>query len=108
MIKKEKKGSKGKEEGKGKSVARSGKDVEISFCAPEATEVYVAGEFNRWDTRSLPMKKDKDGVWKAKVKLLPGRHEYKLFADGAWVEDIPGADSVPNAFGTPNFVISVQ
>ena len=108
MTRKEKKGSKGKEEGKGKSADRAGKDVEISFCAPEATEVYVAGEFNRWDTRSLPMKKDKDGVWKVKVRLLPGRHEYKLFADSAWVEDIPDADSVPNAFGTSNFVISVR
>ena len=108
MTKKEKNSSKSKEEGKGKSAIRGGKNVEFSFYAPEAAEVYVAGEFNRWDTRSLPMKKDKDGVWEAKIKLLPGRHEYKLFADSAWVEDIPGAESVPNPFGTPNFVISVQ
>lgn len=106
MFKKGKK-SKGKKETKGNNT-RADKNVEITFYAPEATQVYVAGEFNQWDTRALPMKKDKDGVWKAMIKLVPGRHEYKLFADNAWVEDIPGADSVANPFGTPNFVILVR
>jgi len=106
MNRQGKSSNKGKEGGKGKSVSRT-KNVEFSFYAPEATEVYVAGEFNRWEARSLPMDKDENGVWKAKVKLLPGRHEYKLFADSAWIEDIPGAESVPNPFGTSNFVMSV-
>jgi hypothetical protein len=45
--------------------------------------VYVVGEFNGWYTQSLPMKEHKDGVRRAKVKLLPERCEYKLFADNA-------------------------
>jgi 1,4-alpha-glucan branching enzyme len=96
--KKEKVKGKGKEE----------KKVEFTFHVPEAREVFLAGEFNQWDTHSLPMKKDKDGVWKIKIKLPPGRYEYKLFADNAWVEDIPGAELVCNPFGTQNFVIWIQ
>jgi hypothetical protein len=54
------------------------------------------------------MKKDKDGIWKAKFKLPPGRYEYKLCADNVWVEDIPGTELVSNPFGTQNFVIWVK
>jgi len=81
MVKKENKilNSKGKTKtGKG-----THKNVEISFYSPEAMNVYVSGEFNGWDTQSLPMKKDKDGVWRSKIKLIHGCHEYKLFADNA-------------------------
>ena len=34
-------------------------------------EVFLAGEFNSWDTGSLLMKKNKEGVWKTSVKLAP-------------------------------------
>ena len=82
--------------------------MEFSFFSPGATDVYVAGEFNGWDTKSLPMKRDEDGIWRSKVKLLPGRYEYKLFADNAWGEDLPDAETVLNPFGTKHFVISVK
>jgi len=96
--------------GKGVKEASQKRDrrVEFTFHSPEAKEVYLTGEFNYWNTNSLPMKKDKDGVWKTEIKLPPGRYEYKLFADSAWVEDIPGAELIPNPFGTQNFVISVK
>ena len=86
----------------------SEKMIEFTFHAPEVREIYLAGEFNYWDTHSLPMKKDKDGVWKAKIKLPPGRYEYKLLAENVWVEDIPGTELVSNPFGTQNFVIWVK
>jgi len=82
--------------------------VKFTFHAPEAKEVYLTGEFNCWGTNSLPMRKDKDGIWKTEIKLLPGRYEYKYFADSAWVEDIPGAELISNPFGTQNFVISIK
>ena len=87
MGNKEKKSLKGKDE---KEASKKGKkNVEITFRAPEAKEVYLAGEFNDWSTKSLPMKKDKNADWNTKIKLLPGRYEYKFFADSVWVEDIP-------------------
>ncbi len=50
--------------------------VEFSFYAPEGKEVFLAGEFNHWDTRLLPMKMGKDGIWRTDIKLPPGRYEY--------------------------------
>ena len=40
-------------------------------------QVFLAGDFNNWDTQSLPMKRGKDGVWKAKIKLPSGRRSIK-------------------------------
>jgi len=97
-----------KEKKKFKKEKNSEKKVEFIFHAPEAREVCLAGEFNYWNTQSLPMKKDESGVWKTKVKLHAGRYEYKLFADNNWVEDLPGAELVSNPFGTQNFVIWVK
>ena len=80
------------------------KDVEFSFYDPEATKIFVAGEFNGWDIQSLAMKRSKEGVWKTTTKLLPGRYEYKMFSDKGWMEDLPGEEGTSNPFGTQNFV----
>jgi 1,4-alpha-glucan branching enzyme len=80
------------------------KTVEFTFRAPDAKEVFLAGEFNAWDNQSLPMKKSKNGVWKTKIKLPPGRHEYKFFADNVWVEHLPGIEKSSNPFRTQNFI----
>jgi 1,4-alpha-glucan branching enzyme len=84
------------------------REVEFAFLAPNAKKVFVAGKFNNWNTKSIPMKKGKDGTWRVKMKLSPGTYEYKYFADDAWVQDIPGAALVPNSFGTYNIVITVK
>ena len=83
-------------------------EVEITLRVPEAKIIFIAGTFNDWDTKSMPMKKGKDGTWRVTIKLLPGRYEYKYFVDGVWAENLPGIDTVPNSFGTYNCVISVN
>ena len=82
--------------------------MEFTFHAPDAMEVCLAGEFNCWDVQALRMRKNKEGVWTATVKLVPGSYEYKLFADSGWVENIADAELVPNPFGTQNCVIWVK
>ena len=77
MAKKE--NSRINKEGKSKSTKEIQENMELSFCSPEAMNVYVAGEFNGWDTQSLPMKRDEDGIWRSKIKLHPGRYEYNFF-----------------------------
>jgi 1,4-alpha-glucan branching enzyme len=106
MAKKEHKSVKTK--GKVKAAKETHRNVEFTFYAPEAVEVHLAGEFNGWDTQSLPMKKGKDGVWRTQAKLPPGRYEYKLFADNTWIENLPQAEAIPNPFGTQNFVMMVE
>jgi 1,4-alpha-glucan branching enzyme len=83
-------------------------NVEFSFLAPEAMQVLLAGAFNSWDTQTLLMKKNEDGVWKIGINLAPGCYEYKFLADGTWVENVSGIETVPNPFGTRNFLALVK
>ena len=96
--------------------------VVFNFYAPEAGEVYIAGDFNGWDTCSIPMNKEENGIWKTQIKLSPGCYEYKLFADNRWIEgiacsievnseaspDIAGYETVYNPLGTQNFAFRVR
>lgn len=82
--------------------------VEISFHLPEAKEVFLAGDFNGWDPQSLRLEKDGKGGWEAKLNLFPGRYEYKLIADGSWVQDFGCAETVANPFGSNNCVLRVE
>ena len=93
--------------------------VYFIFQAPEANEVYVAGEFNGWHTDTLPMIKGENGVWNAAMELTAGHYEYKLFVDGAWMEDrscevevergpvrvLSESEPVINSYGTVNYVL---
>ena len=109
MVKQKNKRIKSKRESTSKKKEKSiEKAVEFALRASEARKVFLAGEFNGWDTQSLPMKKDKSGIWKTKIKLSPGRHEYKFFADDAWVESLPGVEQVSNTLGTKNFIAWVK
>jgi len=80
------------------------KRVQFEFLAPEAQEVYLAGDFNDWGTSASPMKKDKKGIWKTALSLNPGRYEYRFLVDGNWGNDPSCCDCVPNEFGTQNCV----
>jgi 1,4-alpha-glucan branching enzyme len=84
------------------------KKVEFTFQAPEAMEVLLAGAFNSWDTQTLLMNKNKEGVWKTEINLAPGCYEYKFLADGVWVENISGVETAPNPYGTRNLVTWVK
>ncbi len=93
--------------------------VHFIFQAPEANEVYLAGEFNGWHTQTLPMIKGANGVWIATMELPAGRYEYKLFVEGAWMEDrscevevemgslgiVQESEPVINSYGTVNYVL---
>jgi 1,4-alpha-glucan branching enzyme len=97
---------------KGHSIIKSGKNlgkrkVHFTLYAPEAKEIFLAGDFNQWNTQSLSMKRDKKGVWKLKTPLPPGRYEYKFYVDGNWFEGSTGTEKVFNPFGTQNFVLKI-
>ena len=108
MIRREKRGEKKTNPPRQEKRNSQDKPVEFRLEAPAAEAVYLAGEFNGWDPYSLPMKRDKDGIWKATTRLPPGRYEYKLMAGRVWVEDLPDAERAANPFGTQNFVIRVE
>ncbi len=58
------------------NVSGTSKEIEFKISAPEAKSVFVAGSFNDWNTKALPLKKSRDGMWRATIDLPAGRHEY--------------------------------
>ena len=72
-------------------------------------KVCVAGDFNGWDPSARRMAKSpKDGTYRARLSLAPGRYEYKLVVDGEWVEDTDAREQATNPFGTTNSVLVVE
>jgi len=80
----------------------------FELSAQEAQEVYLVGEFNNWDTRSHPMEKDQNGIWKITLSLNPGRYEYRFLVDGKWENNPSCCDCVPNEFGSQNCIRIVE
>jgi 1,4-alpha-glucan branching enzyme len=76
--------------------------TEFSLSAPQARTVSTAGDFNRWNPSSHPMKMDDKGIWKISLALNPGQYEYRFFVDGEWQNDPNYGPFVENPFGTSN------
>jgi 1,4-alpha-glucan branching enzyme len=65
-------------------------------------------DFSEWEKQPINLKKQKDGVWKATVPLLPGSHQCKFLVDVQWQDNPPCAARVPNPFGAENCVRNVE
>lgn len=83
--------------------------IKVAFVLgsqPEAHHVHVAGTFNNWQA-STPMKRQKDGTWRATVELEPGRnYEFRYLVDGNhWVNDEAADAYVPNPFWADNCLL---
>ncbi|MBI4657572.1 MAG: glycoside hydrolase family 13 [Verrucomicrobia bacterium] len=92
-----------------KAAGGGARTIEVEFVHewPEAREVYLSGSFNNWSCSSLPMRKDEKGVWRLRVPLTPGRHEYRYIVNGEWRCDTWASESVPNPYGSCNSVVEV-
>jgi 5'-AMP-activated protein kinase regulatory beta subunit len=65
------------------------------------------GDFNNWNPKKHPMKKDDNGKWAKAVILPPGQYEYKFLVDGQWKEDPQNDRICPNNFGTYNNIFNL-
>lgn len=54
--------------------------------ATQARNVFIAGTFNNWNDRELPMTKTTSG-WSIPYLLPPGNYQYKFIVDGQWMLD---------------------
>ena len=62
--------------------------VRFILSAPTATRVSLVGDFNRWDSRAMPLRADERGAWWASVPLPDGWHRYAFVVDDTqWVAD---------------------
>lgn len=81
--------------------------VDFVFCSDEAENVFLAGDFNEWDTQSHPMKPDGTGAWRKHLFLVPGTYEYKFLSSGDWWVDPENPLTCPNCHGTRNSFVVV-
>ncbi|MBS3755819.1 MAG: glycogen-binding domain-containing protein [Desulfobacterales bacterium] len=82
--------------------------VVFRLTAPDATEVCVSGDFNKWDERRHLLKRKPGGFWEKTVMLPPGRYEYKFRVDGSWLLDPANGLSCENLYGSRNSVVEVD
>jgi 1,4-alpha-glucan branching enzyme len=82
--------------------------VTFSYSAPSAQTVLLAGDFTGWNEAPVPLKQDKNGLWKKTISLPPGRYEYRLLVDGQWCDDPQCITRQPNQFGGENCVCVVN
>ena len=75
---------------------------------PQARQVSVAGDFNRWSATATPLRRDGGlGVWQACISVPPGRYRYRLVVDGAWVRDQYNTYVESNPYGELNNVVEI-
>ncbi len=85
------------------------REVAFVLSSPEAEEVYLAGDFNHWLPRSLPLvRHGREPWWETRLALAPGRYEYKFIVNGVWIHNPDAPENVPNIHGSFNSVMEVQ
>lgn len=68
-------------------------------------QVSLAGSFNNW--QPVVMKKQKNRVYAVELKVPKGQYEYKFIVDDVWQPDPENTDTVQNALGTINSVVTI-
>lgn len=81
--------------------------VRFTMAAPQAVDVALIGDFNDWDARANPLRRQA-GEWSVTLRLPPGRYRYAFVLDGRrWVAD-PGTPQAEDEFGTPTSAITIS
>lgn len=71
--------------------------------------IYLVGDFNEWDQTATPLKRNKQGAYRATLELKPGRaYEFRYVINGGhWCNDWAADAYNPNAYGADNCVVEV-
>ncbi len=91
------------------TAAAQADSVELSLHLPEARQVAVIGDFNRWSPKDSEMAFDAErGLWTISLRLPQGRHEYAFLVDGRQVLPDPRAVlSKDDGFGNVNSILVI-
>jgi len=83
-------------------------EVTFSISAPEAKEVYLAGDFNQWQLGDFGRMEPDKGTWRKKLRLMPGnRYHYRFVIDGQWTEDPNNPVQETNPYGQKDSLIEL-
>ena len=79
----------------------------LTFFAPEARVVQVAGTFNGWRPEANSLEHTESGEWTIRLMLKSGQYEYRFVVDGEWSDDPQATQSATNPHGGLNSVLKV-
>lgn len=83
--------------------------VKFVLIAPQASQVSLVGDFNKWDSAATPAVRQADGSWAVFAPLTPGRHVYSFVVDGTHFVPDPSAPVAPDdGYGQKNSVVVVK
>lgn len=83
------------------------KEVTLTVKAPEAKEVYLAGEFNNWKLDEDSRMEQNNGCWSKRISLNSGKYRYRFVIDGNWSEDPENPLKQTNPYGTMDSLLEV-
>ncbi|MCD4817526.1 MAG: glycogen-binding domain-containing protein [Candidatus Cloacimonetes bacterium] len=82
--------------------------IEFSYDAPNASEIFVAGSFNDWNSSKSPLIKEDDGIWRTVIDLSSGKYQYKFVVDGDWNFDQENPMTEDDGYGGANSVVKID
>ena len=85
----------------------------VTFSLPAAVQgetVFLVGDFNNWDEKATPMKRQKDGSFTTVIELEKGReYQFRYLVNGTeWHNDWEADRYVPNPFSGDNSVVVTE
>ena len=81
--------------------------VALTVKAPDAREVYVAGEFNNWKLDENSRMERTNGCWSKNLELDRGKYRYRFVIDGHWTEDPSNPLTQLNSYGTLDSLLEI-
>ncbi|MFH1281600.1 MAG: AAA family ATPase [Candidatus Omnitrophota bacterium] len=81
--------------------------VTLRVSAPDAKEVYLAGEFNNWKLDDDSRMEHNNGCWTKHLSLNSGKYRYRFVIDGNWFEDPANPLSQLNSYGSLDSLLEV-
>lgn len=81
--------------------------ITLKLEAPEAQEVYVAGDFNNWQLDTASRMERHNGYWEKQLKLGAGKYHYRFVIDGKWISDTANPQQEVNPYGEMDSILDV-
>lgn len=82
--------------------------VHLFLKGRELNDVYVVGEFNRWQKNEhYKLKKLDADTWSIHFPLKKGTYHYKFIADNKWLHDPSNTLSKNDSFGGKNSILLI-
>jgi 1,4-alpha-glucan branching enzyme len=90
------------------STAVDGTTCTFTYISASASSVNLAGDFNNWDSASLPMKKIDGKTWIMRIQLEKGVYQYQFIVDHETPVPPPHAAAyAADGFGGKNGIVIV-